>query len=102
MAQPLQRFYLSLKRSCELNEDVSNEGEVSTPLAISHTQQAGFVDQGYRDAGASRAGQHRAAGWRCDRFRPGGLSDLREEIAHCERRGPMHDACMVCYIDLVQ
>jgi hypothetical protein len=26
---------------------------------------------------------------------------LREEIAHCERRGKMHDACMARYVDLV-
>ena len=29
------------------------------------------------------------------------LPDLREEIAACERRGKMHDACMVRYIDLI-
>jgi hypothetical protein len=29
------------------------------------------------------------------------LPDLREEIAQCERRGLMHDACMVRYVDLV-
>jgi len=29
------------------------------------------------------------------------LPDLREEIAQCERRGKMHDACMVHYVDLV-
>jgi len=29
------------------------------------------------------------------------LPDLREEIAHCERRGRMHDACMVRYVDLI-
>jgi hypothetical protein len=28
------------------------------------------------------------------------LPDLREEIAHCERQGKMHDACMVHYVDL--
>ena len=28
------------------------------------------------------------------------LPDLREEIAHCERRELMHDACMVRYVDL--
>jgi len=28
------------------------------------------------------------------------LPDLREEIAQCERRGLMHDACMARYIDL--
>jgi len=28
------------------------------------------------------------------------LPDLREEIAQCERRGKMHDACMVRYVDL--
>jgi hypothetical protein len=27
------------------------------------------------------------------------LPDLREEIAQCERRGLMHDACMVRYVD---
>jgi hypothetical protein len=30
------------------------------------------------------------------------LPDLREEIAHCERRGLMHDACMVHYVDLAE
>jgi hypothetical protein len=30
------------------------------------------------------------------------LPDLREEIAHCERRGLMHDACMVRYVDLAE
>jgi len=29
------------------------------------------------------------------------LPDLREEIAQCERRGKMHDACMVRYVDLI-
>ena len=29
------------------------------------------------------------------------LPDLREEIARCERRGLMHDACMVRYVDLI-
>jgi hypothetical protein len=29
------------------------------------------------------------------------LPDLREEIAQCERRGLVHDACMVSYVDLV-
>ena len=29
------------------------------------------------------------------------LPDLREEISQCERRGQMHDACMVHYVDLV-
>jgi hypothetical protein len=29
------------------------------------------------------------------------LPDLREEVAQCERRGLMHDACMVCYFDLI-
>jgi len=29
------------------------------------------------------------------------LPDLREEIAQCERRGKMHDACMVRYVDVV-
>jgi hypothetical protein len=29
------------------------------------------------------------------------LPDLREEIGQCERRGLMHDACMVRYVDLV-
>jgi hypothetical protein len=29
------------------------------------------------------------------------LPDLREEIAQCERRGLMHDACMVRYVDWV-
>jgi len=29
------------------------------------------------------------------------LPDLREEIAQCERRGQMHDACMVRYPDLI-
>ena len=29
------------------------------------------------------------------------LPDLREEIALCERRGLMHDACMVRYVELV-
>jgi hypothetical protein len=28
------------------------------------------------------------------------LPDLREEIAQCERRGRMHDACMVHYVEL--
>jgi hypothetical protein len=28
--------------------------------------------------------------------------DLREEIAQCERRGLMHDACMARYVDLVR
>ena len=28
------------------------------------------------------------------------LPDLREEISQCERRGRMHDACMVNYVDL--
>jgi len=28
------------------------------------------------------------------------LPDLREEIAQCERRGKMHDACMVHYVEL--
>jgi hypothetical protein len=28
------------------------------------------------------------------------LPDLREEIAQCERRRQMHDACMVHYVDL--
>jgi len=27
--------------------------------------------------------------------------DLREEIAQCERRRRMHDACMVRYVDLI-
>ena len=30
------------------------------------------------------------------------LPDLREEIAQCERRGKMHDACMVHYVELKQ
>jgi hypothetical protein len=30
------------------------------------------------------------------------LPDLREEIAQCERRGLMHDACMARYVDLVR
>jgi hypothetical protein len=30
------------------------------------------------------------------------LPDLREEIAQYERRGLMHDACMVRYVDLAQ
>jgi hypothetical protein len=29
------------------------------------------------------------------------LPDLREEIAQCERRGHMHDNCMVRYVDLI-
>jgi hypothetical protein len=29
------------------------------------------------------------------------LPDLRKEIAQCERRGKMHDACMVRYVDVV-
>jgi hypothetical protein len=29
------------------------------------------------------------------------LSDLREEIAQCERRGLMHNACMARYVDLI-
>jgi hypothetical protein len=29
------------------------------------------------------------------------LSDLREEIAQCDRMGKMHDACMVRYVDLI-
>jgi len=29
------------------------------------------------------------------------LPDLREEIAQCERRRQMRDACMVRYVDLV-
>ena len=29
------------------------------------------------------------------------LPDLRWEIAQCRRRGQMHDACMVRYVDLV-
>jgi hypothetical protein len=29
------------------------------------------------------------------------LPDLREEIAQCERRGLMHDACGVRYVDLI-
>lgn len=29
------------------------------------------------------------------------LPDLREEIAECERRGKMHDSCMVHYVDLM-
>jgi len=29
------------------------------------------------------------------------LPDLREEIAQCERRGLMHDARMVRYVDLI-
>jgi len=29
------------------------------------------------------------------------LPDLREEIAQCERRRRMHDACMVRYVDLI-
>ena len=29
------------------------------------------------------------------------LPDLQEEIAQCERRGKMHDACMVHYVDLI-
>jgi hypothetical protein len=29
------------------------------------------------------------------------LPDLRKEIAQCERRGQMHDACMVRYVDLI-
>jgi hypothetical protein len=28
------------------------------------------------------------------------LPDLREEIAQCERRGRMHDACMVRYVEI--
>ena len=28
------------------------------------------------------------------------LPDLRWEIAQCERRGKMHDACMVHYVEL--
>jgi hypothetical protein len=28
------------------------------------------------------------------------LPDLREEILQCERRGQMHHACMVHYVDL--
>jgi hypothetical protein len=28
------------------------------------------------------------------------VPDLREEIAQCERRRQMHDACMVHYVDL--
>ena len=38
-----------------------------------------------------------------DRYGPDiRLPDLREEIAQCERRQQMHEACMVCYIDLVR
>ena len=29
------------------------------------------------------------------------LPELREEIAQCERRGLMHDACVVRYVDLI-
>jgi hypothetical protein len=29
------------------------------------------------------------------------LPDLREEIAQCERRNRMHDACTVRYVDLI-
>jgi len=29
------------------------------------------------------------------------LPELRQEIAQSERRGRMHDACMVLYVDLV-
>jgi hypothetical protein len=28
------------------------------------------------------------------------LPDLREKIAQCERRGQMHDVCMVRYVDI--
>jgi len=28
------------------------------------------------------------------------LPDLREEISQCERRGQMHDACMVIYVSI--
>jgi hypothetical protein len=30
------------------------------------------------------------------------LPDLQEEIAQCERRGLMHNACMARYVDLVR
>ena len=30
------------------------------------------------------------------------LPDLRWEISQCSRRGLMHDACMVRYVDLTQ
>jgi hypothetical protein len=49
-------------------------------------------------AKCGRAGQHRKQTliklYGAD-FR---LPDLREEIAQCERRGLMHDACMVRYL----
>jgi len=28
------------------------------------------------------------------------LPDLRDEISQCERRGQMHDSCIVHYVDL--
>jgi hypothetical protein len=30
------------------------------------------------------------------------LPDLREDIAQCGRKGQMHEACMVRYIDLIR
>ena len=47
-----------------------------------------------------RAGQYRKQNL-IERYGPDiRLPDLREEISQCERRGQMHDACMVHYIDL--
>jgi hypothetical protein len=47
------------------------------------------------------AGQYRKQNL-IDRYGPDMcLPDLREEIARCERRGLMHDACKVRYVDLI-
>jgi|RhiMetStandDraft_8_1073273.scaffolds.fasta_scaffold27386_2 hypothetical protein len=52
-------------------------------------------------AKCGRTGQYRKQNL-IERYGPDiRLPDLREEIAQCERRGLMHDACMVRYVDLV-
>jgi len=48
-----------------------------------------------------RAGQYRKQKTDWARWADMRLPDLREEIAQCERRGLMHDACMVRYVDLI-
>jgi hypothetical protein len=51
-------------------------------------------------AKCGRSGQYRKQNL-IDRFGPHiPLPDLRDEISQCERRGQMHDACMVRYVDL--
>jgi hypothetical protein len=65
-------------------------GFTSTPLKWSACRVRNAGDLGYRKQNL------------IERFGPDiRLPDLREEIAHCDRFGKMHDACMVRYVDLI-